>query len=98
MSTGGSYKPCRHVWQAICRNCGTNSADWPELRSPLCERLELAAQACHAAHLLSCEASIREAIVMLTTRTNLPQASHERGKGSQATAERDRRTETGEPR
>jgi hypothetical protein len=66
MSTGPGSMRCRHVWQAICRTCGTNAKDWPELRSPLIERLELAAQACHAAHLLSCEASIREAIVMLT--------------------------------
>jgi hypothetical protein len=65
MSTGPSSLRCRHVWQAICRTCGTNVKDWPELRSPLIERLELAAQACHAAGVLSCEATIHEAIVML---------------------------------
>jgi hypothetical protein len=33
---------------------------------PLIERLELAAQACRAAHLLSCEATCREAITALS--------------------------------
>jgi hypothetical protein len=35
---------------------------------PLLERLELAAQACRAAHLLSCEASVREAITALSEK------------------------------
>lgn len=56
---------CSHVWICTCRTCGTDREDWPELRSPLLERLELAAQACHAAHLLSCEATCREAIAVL---------------------------------
>ena len=42
---------------------GENDMKQPPM--PLLERLELAAQACHAAHLLSCEASIREAIELL---------------------------------
>lgn len=33
---------------------------------PLTDRLELAAQACHAAHLLSCEATCREALQALS--------------------------------
>jgi hypothetical protein len=36
---------------------------------PLVERLEMAAHACHCAGLLSCEASVREAIVALSATT-----------------------------
>lgn len=36
---------------------------------PLTDRLELAAQACHAAHLLSCETTCREAIAELSKPT-----------------------------
>lgn len=60
------YFPGRLVeWHL--RTYGRLPSEEPMKQPPmsLIDRLHLAAQACRAAHLLSCEASIREAIAIL---------------------------------
>lgn len=44
---------------------------------PLADRLELAAQACRAAHLLSCEATCREAAELLASSEYVPLPARE---------------------
>lgn len=81
MSQGGSQMKCAHVWQMHCRSCGTDRHDWPELDRSLIERLEIAAQAAHASHLLSMEDTCREAAMLIMhMRERAAQATFHLGK------------------